>query len=222
MQKLTFDHTDITDKGLAVLAPLRRLRDISLQSPNITAAGLSSLTGMTSIRKLVLNSPTISRRELEVVSQLQSLKGLAIYGGTYCDLDVAPLACLTRLEELETSENERINGTYAQFLQDRGQLKNLIPGGSVTDDGVSCITRLSTLTTLFLEGPFSNIGLRQVRELKRLETLYITSRQVTDDGVIVIAALPDLRRLGLDVPRLTDSCACCAATLPQTRIRGDF
>ncbi|HZZ78733.1 MAG TPA: hypothetical protein VFE62_09455, partial [Gemmataceae bacterium] len=139
------------------------------------------------------------------ISRLHSVTKLTICGGLYNDGDVAPLAALGHLEELETSENDRIDGTYTQFLPALRQLKNLAPGSSITDDGLGCISRLLLLKTLFLEGSFSDVGMLELRALQRLETLYVTAEQVTDDSVNVIAALRKLRRLGLDAPRFTDA-----------------
>ncbi len=58
---------------------------------------------------------------------------------------------------------------------------------------------------MFLEGPFTDVGLPQIRTLKGLERLFITSDFVSEAGIAVITELPKLYRLGLDTPRFSDA-----------------
>ncbi|HEY4312184.1 MAG TPA: hypothetical protein VGN12_22240 [Pirellulales bacterium] len=222
VRNLIFDGTDISDKGVAALQNLSEVRELSLQSPNVTAAGLSCLVGMKKLEHLALDSPGFGRPELDTISRIQSLKELEICGGVYCDADVAPLADLISLEELGTAENERVTGTYARFLTPLEHLLRLSPGEWVTDEGVSCISRLSTLEKLFLVGPYSSLALKQVSQLHNLQTLFITSDCVTDADIAVLADLPKLTWLGLRTPRLTDAGALLLRHCRGLRYLGIF
>jgi hypothetical protein len=146
--------------------------------------------------------------------------------GRFRDADLAPLAALFDLEKLSLSENDKINGTFCVHLAGLRRLRELSPGEHISDDGLACIARIANLETLFLKGPFSDAGLGQIRSLKRLQTLYVTSERVTPEGLAVVAELPELTDLGLRVTPVTDASvpilARCKALASLTLFHSDL
>lgn len=206
LQKLIIKATDLTDEGLRKLKPLANLRELSLASPRLSGSGLANLDGMNKLKELVLHgSACLDEKAFAHLPQLRALMRLSVYGGDFCDADLAPLAVLSNLEELEISDNDNVNGTFTTHLTELPRLRELGPGKKLTDEGLASIARLVRLNTLFLEGPFTDSGLLLMSSLSRLEVLYVTSDRVTAEGLAVVAELPELTRLGLDITPLPDA-----------------
>ncbi len=197
LEKLTFYSTDVTDRGLCHLAGLVVLKKLYIEGSGFTSAGLAHLGAMSQLEDLSLgNARDLDRAAFECIARVPSLRQLSLRGGRFCDADLEPLAGLVNLEKLSLSDNNNINGTFCRYLTEL-PLRKLSPGEYVTDEGVTYVAKLAGLETLFLKGPFSDAGLRQIRSLKHLWTLYITSERVTLEGLAVAADLPKLTNLGL-------------------------
>ncbi|MES1213718.1 MAG: hypothetical protein ABUL64_03950 [Singulisphaera sp.] len=205
LQRLRFEDSDLSDVGLSQLKDLTNLQEFTLRGKNFTSVGLSALRGLGKITKLVLDSPGLDRLAIQHASHLRSLRDLTLYGGTFQDDDLAPIAALINLEELEVSKNDRINGTYCRYLSNLKRLIDLSPSDNLTDAAIDHLVKLEQLKTLFIEGPFTDVGLRTMSELQGLETLFITSANVTDAGIAIVGDLPNLTWLGLWTPKLTDA-----------------
>ena len=128
------------------------------------------------------------------IGRVPSLSELAVSEGSFCDADLAPLAALTNLQELRLYETENVTGTFASHLVGLSHLRTLSPGMRITDDGLACIAKLSGLLELYMEGPFTDAGLKHLVKLKNLTTLSLGSEHVTAEGVAVVAELRQLDR----------------------------
>jgi hypothetical protein len=205
LQSLTFYESDLTDEGLRQLSRLVNLRDLSLHGSKITADGLVCLEAMSQLKDLYIETGQyLERHAFERIGRIQSLSELAVRGGSFCDADLAPLAALTNLQELRLYETKNVTGTFASHLVGLAHLRDLSPGKQVTDDGLACIAKLSGLLKLYMEGPFTNAGLRHLVKLKNLTTLSLGSDFVTAEGVAFVGELRQLDSLDLDTPLLTD------------------
>jgi Leucine-rich repeat (LRR) protein len=223
LRSLTFYRSDLTDNGLRHLAGLVNLRELWLYGPKITVAGIACLGSMSHLEDLYIDKAHgVDLDVLRSISRLTSLTALNLDGGRFRDAALAPLAALTNLEKLSLHRNENIHGTFSVHLVALRRFKDLSPGEYVTDDGLACIARLTALEVLFLDGPFTDVGLREIRALKKLRTLYITSEQATDEGLSVIAELPELARLGLESKLLTDKSAAIIAQCQSLQYLGLF
>jgi Leucine-rich repeat (LRR) protein len=212
LRSLTFYRSDVTDEGLRHLARLVNLRELWLYGPKITAAGIAWLGGMSHLEDLYIDKAHgIDLDALRCIARLSSLIELNLDAGSFCEADLAPLAALTNLEKLRLHRNKNINGTFSVHLVALGRFKNLSPGEYITDEGLACVAKLANLEELFLDGPFTDVGLREIRSLEKLRTLYITSDRATDEGLSVIAELPELAWLGLESKLLTDKGAAIIA-----------
>ena len=204
---LGFPRSNLTDEGLRHLKDLVHIRELWLNSPSLSGDGLSSLVAMTEMEELILYEAPVGARGIGHISQLRNLVELKIEGGNFCDSDMAPLAALVNLEKLVLSENDNtdnIEGTFAEYLTNLPQLRDLNPGTKVTDDGLARIAGLSNLEELYLTGTFTDAGLRHIGALQKLHTLGIASDRVTARGVAVVTELPELTSLRLETPLLND------------------
>ena len=205
LQSLTFYESDLTDQGLRQLSRLVNLRNLTLRGSKITADGLVSLEAMSQLEDLYIETARdLDRRAFERIGRVQSLSRLALREGRFCDADLAPLEALTNLQELRLYETGNVTGTFAIHLGGLSHLRTLSPGMRITDDGLACIAKLSGLLELYLEGPFTDAGLKHLGKLKNLTTLFVGSEQVTAEGVAVVAELRQLEDFYVDTPRLAD------------------
>ena len=163
LQSLTFSESNLSDAGLRHLSQLVNLRDLSLQGSKLTADGLVCLEAMSLLEHLYIETAQyLDLPAFERISRIQSLSRLTLGEGSFCDADLAPLAALTGLEELTLYENENITGTFALHLVGLPHLQHLSPGTRITDEGLTNIAKLSCLLKLYMEGPFTNSGLKQL------------------------------------------------------------
>ena len=205
LQSLTFSESDLSDAGLRHLSQLVNLRELSLHGSKITADGLASLEGMSQLKHLYIETAQdLDLHAFQRIGRIQSLSRLTLNEGKFCDTDLAPLAALTNLQELRLYETENITGTFAIHLVGLSRLRHLSPGMRITDDGLTNIAKLSGLLELYVEGPFTNAGMKHLGKLKNLTTLSVGSEHVTAEGVAVVAELRQLEDLYLDTPLLAD------------------
>ena len=203
LRTLQIESPSLTDAGLLCLKGLTKLRKLRLVSPNVTGDGLVCLAGMKRLEEMYLNLEQLRGSAFGYVALLRNVVDLSIEAGHFADDNLAPLSSLTKLERLSLTSNTKISGTFATHLT-HAQLQELDPGEHVSDPGLVAIAKLTSLEKLCLKGTFSDHGLRQISALKRLTTLMIIGEVASSDGVGVVAHLPKLSYLRLNVSRLTD------------------
>ncbi len=205
LRKLIFDRTDLTDEGLRHLRRLVKLRYLWLCGARITATGLACLGAMSRLEDVYIKEARdLDHEAFKCIARLASVQKLTFRGGNFYDADLAPLAALVNLEQLSVSENENVLGICCAHLIALPRLRYLKPGDHITDDGLASIAKLAGLEVLFLDGQFSDAGLRQIRTLQKLQALYVTSEHATNEGLAVLADLPALTELGLNARLVTD------------------
>ena len=204
LRRLQFEHTDVTDAGLHHLRSLTKLRKLELRNPHVTGDGLACLAGMTRLQELSLGGEQLDGRGFGHLANLRRLVELTIDGGKFSDDDLTPLAALATLESVSVTNIAKVGGAFARHLSGSPQLRRIVCLDSVTDEGLASIAGLTSLESLYLEGPFSDVGLRQFGTLSRLRSLEIASEHVTDAGVSIVGDLCQLESLCLNTPLVTD------------------
>jgi hypothetical protein len=161
---------------------------------------------MKRLEELILYETQLDRRGVEHLSKLRNLVERSLRGGSYRDDWMAPLGSLAKLRKLSLADLTTINGTFAAHLAGLPRLRKLDLEliETVTDDGLASMALLSKREVLYVGGPFTDVGLLQLRALKHLQTQGISSPHVTHVGVSFVAELPQLNSLYLDTPLLTD------------------
>lgn len=84
-----------------------------------------------------------------------------------------------------------------------------LEGTDVTNRGVECIAKMPNIRTLRLDGllSFNDASLQILTACEKLETLELTCTGVTDDGILILNQLSNLRTLVLEQgsqPNLTN------------------
>jgi hypothetical protein len=94
---------DVTDAGLAALAPLRRLRVLDLYGSAVTDDGLLPLSGMPELEHLHLGRTRLNGRGLVCLAGLQRLRILSVEDTDVDDAAVRHLVALRALRRLALS-----------------------------------------------------------------------------------------------------------------------
>jgi Leucine-rich repeat (LRR) protein len=87
----------------------------------------------------------------------------------------------------------------------------------INDAGLSAVAELPGLKVLVLNNQTSNAGLKQLKNLKALESLELHKSKVTDAGLVVLKGLPKLEALDLSGTHITDAGARILATLASLK-----
>ena len=128
VRNLCLGHTDVTDRGLALLHGMKRLEWLDLSFTAAGDAGLASFAECEELEQLNLEKTLITARSLEVVAGFRQLKELDLSQTAMGDEAMVALSKLTRLTVL--------------WLTKTG----------VTDVGLSALTSLRNLERLDVEG----------------------------------------------------------------------
>ncbi len=82
VKSLTFWETDLTDKGLRIVASLPRLEKLTVNGGSAGDSGLESLSHNQSLRKLHFVNLNLSNEGLAVLQSIPNLDYLTLYGRT--------------------------------------------------------------------------------------------------------------------------------------------
>jgi hypothetical protein len=208
LEKLRFSKTSLTDCGLHHLLALTQLRELCIDGVDgsmITPVGLGHLSSMSHLEYLYIeDARNLDLAGFHCIARLRSLRKLKLCGGRFSDADLAPLTALVNLEELSLSECNQLQGTFCKYLIDLSRFRRLSLGQQASDQGLRSIGRLLTLNELFLTGPFTDVGMETLIELKNLTTFSVVSDRITANGVAMAAELPKLDHFYLDTLPLAD------------------
>lgn len=216
----------VTDDDAIAISHWKSLETLYLQRSKITDAAMSNLGSLTRLETLNLSGVQgLTDNGVARLEGLHCLRWLQLDGTATTDEGVAAISKLVSLRTL-TLQNTRISDASIKLIARLPMLEVLNLGGcNLTEDGLRQLETCRTLTDLRLGGVLSLETLTQLHSLDRLRLLSCTveddrtlealsafSRleelfvggQVTDDGVAYIATLPQLTRLMIESPVITD------------------
>jgi hypothetical protein len=167
----------------ASVLKLRRLRVLSLVSPNGPGAALTGLDELPDLHTLHLSS-RVRPADLPRVWRLTGLRELRLEGGDFGDADLAPLATMVHLRSV------------------------VLFGKGVTKESFAHLTDLPELTnpavlpvlTGFTDGSLGHLG--RMKSAGKIDRLHIGGSAVTGAGLAHLRTLTGLKELGLfGIPR---------------------
>ena len=119
---------------------------------------------------------------------------------------------LEQVKLFSTVEIVRMDGSQ---VNDKGILEHLpvminlrnlsLGGGRFSDVGLKSLTQLTRLETLHLGPGITDVGLADIRHLHRLRRLYLSGTDVTDAGLKHLKGMPHLETLMLAGTNVTDA-----------------
>lgn len=167
------EKVDVTDKSLACVKNLQRLRALTLNNTRITDEGLVHLSGMKCLEHLSLAATEIS-------------------GEGFCRVKDVPLRRLILVETKITDEN-------LEWLSHFDHLELLFLGGCPIDgSGLRHLSRLKELRRLSLAGTkIDDKALLHLRDFSQLEELSLYECAITDLSVPTLRKLKGLKLLAI-------------------------
>jgi hypothetical protein len=184
---------DVSDKDLATIQALKKLRTLDLTGTNV-ADGVGCL------------------------AELHDLESLDLHGTHVGDVGAARLAKLTMLVHLDLGYTKITN----EGLRSVSKLVNLrdldLSNTSIDDEGMAALAELHELKTLDLsETPITSAGLQPLTALSNLHELILTDCAVTDAGIARLAELPKLEKLDLMGTQITTRCLPTLDSMKQLK-----
>lgn len=191
----------LTDRGLAVLRHLGKLRRVSLcWSDRISDAGIAHLSGAHDLEAVDLMGTPTGDGALDALADKPFLRTLAT-GRLVTDRGVRLLQRIPRFKTWHGGELD-----YGLMAFQAGPT-HLLLDGPFTDEGLASLGSLQGLFGLNLfwhATAFTPAGMRALAEMPRLGMLGCNAHRSDDDAMRAIATLPALRMLMVQDTQATD------------------
>jgi Leucine-rich repeat (LRR) protein len=187
LKRLNLEEDAITDEVLAGVAELKQLEWLNIGETKVTDAGMSSLAGLQHLEYLALPK-TVTDAGFKEIRKLTQLRKLSARNSPITDIAAARIAELENLRDLEVTVTK------------------------LTDSGFKELTTIGSLRRLFIWDRFDastrapNISVRslfQIRKLTKLEDLTLYSTATTDDVLLAVSRLDNLRHLKINMDPFT-------------------
>ncbi len=194
--KLNLCGTSITGTGLKYLTHLP-LRVLQMNETGVSV--LDSVKYIPTLESLELNKTLINGPSLVPITKLSNLKALRVQDDRLSDDAIESIIKLPKLEYLSLSHNPGITDDGVAKLMDLKELRSLrLASLRISDEGLQNIDRLKHLRTLDLSGTnITDKTLDKIKELP-LQEIFLSSTNVTDEGVRQLAKCGILDRLALN------------------------
>jgi Leucine-rich repeat (LRR) protein len=200
VKSLTLGACNLKDEDLARLARLESLTSLALYgSPMLTDAGIAHLAKLPRLESLDILSTQMSDDSWPVIGKLTALKSLRLGDRTITDAGFVHLRNLTQLEHLMIDGLKTIS---PRAMAEIGRLTNLnflnLGRAQYGDAAMAELAGLTRLTLLDLgDSGVSDRGLKHLRGMQSLIGLTLP-REITDEGMRIVADLPKLNGLTYD------------------------
>jgi hypothetical protein len=180
-----FDNDWVTDRDLACLPSLARLKSLFVSSENVTDASLTVVAKLTQLEHLNFMQLKGAKRGLNQLNALTNLQTLDMVTARDMPqtIDEIPLN-LSALVNLRTLR-------LRQFC--------------LSDNDLACLAGLHHLEVLDLDGAFTETALSYLKDLPEVRIMHISRVTCTDgQGLVALGSMPNLADLTL-YGRITDA-----------------
>ena len=206
LEDLVLDESNVTDNDLKRLAQLTQLKRLSLVRTAVTNDGLAHLAHLPRLGTLILNSSYhVTDEGLDTLARFESLEELSLL-----DTTVTLPALIALSSQHDTLQ---INSPHGVL----GNRKLALSGTEITDAGLLRLHNAQGLQGLELPRRITDRGFRHLHQLADLKYLVAAGTAITDQGLKELLnhtdALSELDLSGCS--RLTDNGLAVLATLPN-------
>lgn len=190
----------VTDKGVASVAKLTKLTHLVLShNRKVSPGGLARLTGLTALESLSVGGIDLAGRA-SLLAAFPKLTKLSAYDCAFTDADMAVLAKLPNLTELDLSRNDQVTDAGFAGLKTLAKLQRLtLDNTAIGDAGAANFAGLTAMTALYLTSTqVGDAALAHCAGMTKLQYLVVGSTKVRGPGLRHLAKLTELEGLGLD------------------------
>jgi internalin A len=215
-----------TDEALHYMARFSKIRLIALAWTQATDEGFKHLAGATSLRAIhVRKGAQLTDVGIESLHELKDLEEVHVDNSNLTDASLRTLSTMPKVESLALQGNNFTDDGLA-YLSEMKQLKSLSVGMSksqITDAGAAHLANLVNLEALDLQkARISDEGVKHLIGLTKLKSISLTGGgdspfAITDQGLAILASLPNLERLFLINSRITEAGIAQLASMKKLR-----
>ncbi|QDV50059.1 leucine-rich repeat domain-containing protein [Gimesia fumaroli] len=209
--------SQISDKGLEVLAELPGLRRLVLHSSELNPRACELIGNCTQLRVLELRGP-LTNECLKPLGKLKNLKYLMLEG-TFSDTGLKHLAELNQLERL-VIHSDQMTGSGLSHFTNFSELRELgFSGSSEASATLKYLNQLPALAILNLASPTVNDALLMtLPNLPGLEALSLRGSSITDTGLEALVQVKNLTELDLKFTNISNAGLTRLEPLQQLRL----
>ncbi len=209
LNKLFLNETSITDHGIAHLSRVLSLNTLDLSSTSVTNTGLVDLSDLNGLTALYLTATNITDPlpGTLFLSALTNLEYLSLNNTRIGNATAAHLTTLKRLRALELL-NTAISNDGLRQLRNLTSLQSLkLSADHFTGDALQYLEQLTSLQHLTVRSYQNNNdkGLPSLVQLRRLSSLELSGRGITDIVMVHVSSIPTLTSLSLSDCGVSDT-----------------
>jgi Leucine-rich repeat (LRR) protein len=196
--------TTITDKGLAQLSTLRRLRGLTVNNCSIDGSALVHLGMLRRLEWLYMRHTNFNDAAAHHLRQFPRLHRLDLWNTSITDAAIDDICELDRLEDLYLPDN-RLTDAAAPKLAKLTRLKVLdVSETQFSDHGVEQLQSLTQLRELAISN--TQIDNPKIDRFRKLQDLVLAETRISDTVLKQASQLPELRSLDLfECEQVTDA-----------------
>lgn len=203
------------DDALGHLANCAKLEDIWLYDTQVTDAGIARLAPLVNLRSIqVSNSPGedtvpfagVTGSGFSALAELPQLELVALQGAAVTDDGLAGVAHARSLRRLALSFTPNVTGRGVLAISQLPQLQELtLHGPDLAGDDFAPLVDVPDLRVLhtWRDTSLDDAAAAHVSQIKSLRRLEASTRNTTEQGLVAVCGLPNLRKLSLSGVELT-------------------
>jgi hypothetical protein len=222
LRELSLTLTPVADAALEHLAGFTELRNLSLASTQCTGTGFSYLRGLSKLETVNFHFTPLNDTGLAAIAEVPIADRLWFAHTKFTDAGAAALAKQTRLKRCgigstnKDSSGESVAALVKAPIEDLALLDN-----QATAAGLAYAAKITTLKVLDASHAptVTDASLPAIAALPQLAEFRLGSAQVTDQGLLALAASKSLKKITLSglkqvtpdgVKRLREALPQCA------------
>ena len=185
---LDVERNGIGDEGVQALCRgCTNLEMLGLGGNPVTDRGLARLNSLSRLRTLSLDETMITDAALAPIGKIPTLECLSLHSTSISDEGLGHLAALVNLERIYLNDTQ-VTGTGADQLGRLVRLRSVAICGTTTEDGVASLLKLPSLRHLDLrKSSIPAEGWARMTWPDGLESVVLDDTRLTDDGLMRLA-----------------------------------
>jgi len=189
----------LVDADCVKFKRLVNLKGLSIADGRITSSGLEFLTGLDRLVHLSLPGYQFGNENTsDVINKFTNLISLNLGESNISDVDLKRIGAMNKLESLRLHHCDKLSDQGLEVLKELTRLQHLDLSGckGVTDKGLLNAVGCESLRIISLVGAQGvQFKSKAFRKMRAIEELDLSSCNVGDEGLLIIGALQNLKKL---------------------------